>query len=70
MNGLLAVTCEPLEDGSASGIGEGLEEIVCGTSHAQTITKWLWFVKKKFCAAPGRDQSSLGFAGRPGGLNL
>jgi hypothetical protein len=34
MNGLLAVTSQPLEDGSASRVGKSLEEIVSSTRHA------------------------------------
>ena len=46
MYGLLAAR-QTLEDGSASGIGQGLEDIVSRVSHKQTITKWLWFVNCK-----------------------
>jgi hypothetical protein len=33
VNRLVTVTSQPFEDGSASRIGEGLEEIVCSTRH-------------------------------------
>jgi hypothetical protein len=39
--------CQPFEDGSASRIGKGPEETVCGTQHVLTITKWLWIVNRK-----------------------
>jgi hypothetical protein len=68
MNGLLAVTSQPLEDGSASRVGKSLEEIVSNTRHAETITKWLWFVNEKILAfprsklfAPAKEAGFLGY---------
>jgi len=68
MNGLLAVTSQPLEDGSASRVGKSLEEIVSSTRHAETITKWLCFVNEKNSAvsrsnlfAPVKEAGFLGY---------
>lgn len=47
VNRLVAVAGQPFENGSASRIGEGPEETVCGDRHAETITQWLWFVNQK-----------------------
>ena len=65
MHGLAAVAGQPFEDRPASGIGQGLEEIVCRTSHTETITIGLWFVNSglAFCLF---DQCIL--AGRVSGF--
>jgi hypothetical protein len=44
MNGVVAAVRHPLEDRSASGVGQGLEDVVGRTLHTKTITNGLWFV--------------------------
>ena len=47
MNGLFALPGKLLEDGPARGVGERAEDVIsAGSSHIQTITVWLWFVKR------------------------
>jgi len=45
MNGLLAVARQPLENCPAGRIGKGLEDVISGDRHGQTITNWLLVVK-------------------------
>src|SRR6202000_1376751 len=57
MDGLFALPCELLEEGAARRVGKGTKQRIGGSRrHAQTITKWLWFVNA------GRGQTLRGAA--------
>jgi hypothetical protein len=47
VDGLFAGAGELLEEGSASGIGEGAKDAIGGGRlHGESITIWLWVVKE------------------------
>src|SRR6185437_6755795 len=45
-DGLLALAAQAFVDRPARGIAEGQEDFVGGGSHIQSITWWLWIVKR------------------------